>query len=34
MTAAEIKVYCTTALNKAMEELGPQFERASGTSSP
>src|SRR4029450_3782095 len=31
MTAAtEIKVYCTTALNKAMEELGPRFERASG----
>jgi molybdate transport system substrate-binding protein len=28
--AADIKVYCTTALNKAMEELGPQFERASG----
>jgi molybdate transport system substrate-binding protein len=27
---AEVKVYCTTALNKAMEELGPQFERASG----
>jgi molybdate transport system substrate-binding protein len=28
--AAEIKVYCTTALNKAMEELAPQFERDSG----
>jgi molybdate transport system substrate-binding protein len=28
--ATEIKVYCTTALNKAMEELGPRFERASG----
>src|SRR3954470_13932392 len=28
--AADVKVYCTTALNKAMEELAPQFERASG----
>jgi molybdate transport system substrate-binding protein len=27
---AEIKVFCTTALNKAMEELTPQFERTSG----
>jgi molybdate transport system substrate-binding protein len=28
--AGGIKVFCTTALNKAMEELAPQFERASG----
>src|SRR5258708_7656516 len=28
--AAEIKVLCTTALFTALEELGPQFERASG----
>src|SRR5437764_5967941 len=25
-----IKVFCTTALNKAREELAPQFERAGG----
>ena len=28
--AAEIKLFCTTALNKAMEELAPAFERANG----
>src|SRR5438874_1964460 len=28
--AAEIKLFCTTALNKAMEELAPTFERANG----
>src|SRR5438105_1741715 len=28
--AGGIKVFCTTALNKAMEELAPQFERAGG----
>jgi molybdate transport system substrate-binding protein len=26
----DIAVYCTTALNKTMEDLSPQFERASG----
>ena len=30
VTAAEIKVLCTTALFTALEELGPRFERASG----
>ena len=28
--ADEIKLFCTTALNKAMEELVPAFERANG----
>ena len=28
--AGGLKVFCTTALNKAMEELAPQFERAGG----
>jgi hypothetical protein len=30
VTAAEIKILCTTALFTALEELAPQFERASG----
>jgi molybdate transport system substrate-binding protein len=28
--AVEIKLFCTTALNKAMEQLAPAFERANG----
>ena len=28
--AAEIKLFCTTALNKAMEQLAPAFERVNG----
>jgi molybdate transport system substrate-binding protein len=30
VNAAEIKILCTTALFTALEELAPQFERASG----
>ena len=32
--AAEIKVLTSVALTSALDELAPQFERATGTSSP
>ena len=32
--AAEIKVLSSTAMKTALEELGPQFEKATGTKSP
>ena len=32
--ATEIKVLASVALTSALDELAPQFERATGTSSP